>query len=46
MIEVRATANIDDVLRRVLRAHAPLLVIAACILGRVFCSPEYTSKPG
>jgi len=29
MNEVRATANIDNVLRRVLRAHAPLLVITS-----------------
>jgi len=33
MNEVRATANIDDVLRRVLRAHAPLLVIAGMYVG-------------
>jgi len=33
MNEVRATANIDDVLRRVLRAHAPLLVIASMYVG-------------
>jgi len=33
MNKVRATANIDDVLRRVLLAHAPLLVIASMYVG-------------
>lgn len=33
MNEVRATADIDDVLRRVLRVHAPLLVIVSMYVG-------------